>query len=388
MYTKYKIIFFLFLTLISNSNIKSQTIKELLEEHYNDTLFDELLGKGGTGEVWGSSNSNIAIKCGESQNQCKKIKKEFKIQKKLHNKITEYNETLLERIIILKPTRIIKNEEENICAMELPRLYPINEERNKNLITQLRLGKKNLDQVEQLDGEIIKGHAIGLEQTKKIVSNYPKINPPKTNIELLFSDIGTLLGILHFKSKLDGLDVELVIVKKNLNDNNYRVALIDFGMCNDLSKYFSANKTNKIIKKVVKALIVEQIFPNPTTKEFSIFMEEYINVAKTEGLEILAKKIIHNFIGQQFTKDKIIKKYLMKKLNINHTSSIQLKKLVPVLYKWTKGSLLFQIVCKNYNVFTKNISNFLKKIIPNIIEQKESLENLSRFEKLLIKKLK
>ncbi len=306
----------------------------------------------------------------------------------MHNEITAYDETLSERIIILKPTKIIKNEEENICAMELPRLYPINEERNINLITQLRLGEKDLDQVEQLDGEIIKGHAIGLEQTTKIISGYPKVNPQKTNIEQLFANIGKLLGILHFKSKLDGLDTELVIVKKNLNDNNYKIALIDFGMCNDLSKDFSKNKTDKIIRKIVKALTVEQIFPNPTTKKFSIFMEEYINVAKTEGLEILAKKIIHNFIGQQFIKNKIIKEYLMEKLNINHTRSIQLKKLIPALYKWAKGSLLFKIIAKDYNIKKENISKFLKKIIPRIIEQKESLESLSRFEKLLIKKLK
>ncbi|MFH1461451.1 MAG: hypothetical protein ABIF12_00680 [bacterium] len=383
---KNTIILFLTISIFISQNIKTQTLQELLQEKYTDVLFDELLGKGGTGEIWGSSNSDLTIKGGSSLTQCEKIKKEFEIQNNFYETVKNYNGNFLKRVYILKPEKIIQNSDENICAMEIPRLYPIKEELNKNLITQLHLGVKNKDLIEKADEDLIKGHSIGLEEFKKIINSYPQISPEKTNLEQAFADIGTLLGILHFKAKLDGLDTELCIVRKSPDANEYQLTLLDFGMCKDLKKDFVNKKTNKIAKKIVRALTIEPIFPNPITPEFNIFMQEYINIAKMENLENLAKTIILNFVGQQFLKNNIIKKYLMKKLNTRQSQSIQIKRLLPILYKWTKQTLISKIE-PNYNISEDEITNTLEKLIPKIIEEKEK-QNLDTMEKILIKKLK
>ncbi|MBD3273395.1 hypothetical protein GF385_03550 [Candidatus Dependentiae bacterium] len=383
---KSKFIFLLTILYITNLNIKAETIQEFLKENSTQN-FDLLLGKGGTGEVWGSSTSNTAMKAGSDKSQCSKIKEEFNIQKKVYDTTKEYDKNLLNRIIILNPSKIIENKKGNICAMQILRLYPIKEEPNKKLLTQLKLGKKNLDLEEKLDGQITKGHSIGYEQTKKIVSEYPRNNKKITNIEQLFADIGKLLGILIFKAKLDGLDTEFCLVREDPKSKMYKIAFLDFGMCNDLSKLFDKKKYDKIMQKVIKAFTVENILPNPTNPEFKFFMEEFINIAKAEKLKDFAQEIIHNFIAEQFLKENIIKEYLMKKLKIRNKNSFQLKKLSLTLLNWVKKDLIEKTKEEKYNIKEGKLSAYLSKIVPNIIEKKAQEKKLTRFEKVLLKKL-
>jgi hypothetical protein len=382
---KFKLL--LILSLIINLNLKTQSISDLLKEKYTDVEFNELLGKGGTGEIWGSKDSNLAIKGGNTSSQCQRINKEYKIQNNFYDAVKNYDNDLLNRVIILKPNKIIKNGESDVCGMEISRLYPIKEEPNKKLITQLRLGENDFDLIEKADEEIIKGHTIGLKQFIEIVEKYPKTTNKK-NIEQGYIDIGKALGILHFKLKLDGLDSELSLVRKTPEENKYYLAFLDFGMCNDISKYFEKNKNDKIIKYIIEAFLVEPIFPNPTTPEFKLFAEEYIKVAKTEKQTELAQQIIFNFIGKQFLNNKILTNFLLTKLRTTNHNSFQLKRLTPVLYEWTKAKLIKYIVDNDYNVSSKNINIYLEKILTKIIENKKlNSKNLSRYEKILLQKL-
>jgi len=376
----YIFIFYLF------NILHCQTVKELLQENYS-IPFDQLLGKGGTGEIWGSSSSeNIAIKGGENTSQCEKIKKEFDIQKKIYAEIEKYDKTLFNRILVLNPNKLIAKSQD-VCAMEMPRLYPIKEELNKSLITQLKFGEEDLDSIDKYENEIITGHGIGLKQISDIVGKYDQISTPKTNIEQLFSDLGTFMAILHYKLKLDGLDMEICLVRENASANNYKIAFLDFGMCNNMSNYFKKNKIKKIKEYILKALNVEKRLPNPTSINFNIFKESYINTAKTEGFDVMAKEIIEELIANQFLKNIIIKKQLEKKLKTNGHETFQLKAYSKIILNWTRKELLAYITNNNYNISIDNTLSYLNTIFPDIIKQKKEANNLNNLEKIMIKKL-
>ncbi|MBU4269553.1 hypothetical protein KJ644_02025 [Candidatus Dependentiae bacterium] len=377
--------FYIFIFFIFNiSNAKK--IQDLLQENYS-IPFDQLLGKGGTGEIWGSSSSeNIAIKGGENISQCDKIKKEFEIQKNIYNRIEIYDKTLFERILVLNPSKLISNIAD-VCAMEIPRLYPIKEETNKNLITQLKFGEENLDSVDKYENEIITGHSLGLKQINEIINKYSKINNNKTNLEQLFSDLGTFMAILHYKLQLDGLDMEICMVREKTNAEIYKLAFLDFGMCNNMSKYFKENKNNKIKKYILSALNVEKRLPNPTCTEFKSFKDNYINTAKTENCEVLATEIVEEHIIQQFIKNIVIKKYLDEKLKTNGHKTFQLIGYSNIITNWVQKDILAHIKNNNYNISTDNTFDYLNKILPNIIKQKKDANNLSNLEKIVINKL-
>lgn len=383
-FKKYFKILIIFLTLFSFKLGFNETIHDLLKSNYA-IKFDELLGKGGSGEIWGSSSSNIAIKGGNSKRACEIINKEFEIQKKIYNEIIKINGGLLERLKILNPNKIISNSSANVCAMELPRLYPIKEELNPKLVTQMRLGEESLDQIEKDEENIIKGHAIGLQEVENIVSKYPKTTDQE-NIQQLFADIGTFLGMLHYKIKLDGLDSEVCLVRSTPDAKKYEIFFIDFGMCNNIT-YKTNKKKLKAQEKIITALTVEKIFPNPTNNNFKFFLNSYLKVAKTENLKSFAKETIHKFIKNQYVNNILIKEYLIETIGINQRRSFQIKGYTNIISDWIGNKLINKIIENDYNQPKEELKTYINDIMPKIIVKRDKVENKSKIEISLLNKI-
>lgn len=375
----------IFLLIILFTPLNAQSVQELLQSNYS-IRFDQLLGRGGSGTVFGSSdNCNIAIKSGESSRQCEIITREFNVQQDIYSAIEKYNKELFNRILVLKPNKLICTAKD-ICAMEMPRLYPIKEELNK-LITQLKIGEPYLDQVEQTeDKDIVSGHSIGLAQITEIVNKYNKINANTTNLEQLHQDLGTFLGILHYKVKLDGLDLEICLVRENDLAENYKLAFLDFGLCNNI---FYNSKKNKVLAKenIIKAMLVDKRYPNPTNSYFINFKKEYINVAKSENLKAFAKDIIDTFILEQFFKKIVLPEYLRTKFNINGRKNIQINGYANIICEWTNKEILKFIKQNKYNVSMQTTIDYLDKILHEIAITKKNDKKLTNTEKSIIIKL-
>ncbi|KKP24362.1 MAG: hypothetical protein SZ59_C0002G0208 [candidate division TM6 bacterium GW2011_GWF2_28_16] len=376
----------IFLLFILSTSLNAQTVQELLQSNYS-IRFDQLLGRGGSGTVFGSSdNCNIAIKSGESSRQCEIITKEFNIQQDIYSAIEKYNKELFNRILVLKPNKLIYTAKD-ICAMEMPRLYPIKEELNKNLITQLKTGEQDLDQIEQTeDKDIVSGHSIGLVQITDIINKYSKINANKTNLEQLYEDLGTFLGILHYKVKLDGLDLEICLIRENDLAENYKLAFLDFGLCNNI--FYNSKKNKNLAKEnIIKAMLVDKRYPNPTEPYFKNFKKEYIAVAKSANLKSFAQDIIKTFIKEQFFKKIIIPEYLKTKLNINGKKAIQINGYSNIICNWTEIDLFKFIKQNKYNVSIEQTIDYLDKILHEIALTKKNDKKLTNTEKSIILKL-
>ena len=69
--------------------INLQTLEEFINSHYENGSFNQILGKVGSGEIRGSSSTNLAIKVSDSRKQCLALEREYKYQLKVGSVLVE-----------------------------------------------------------------------------------------------------------------------------------------------------------------------------------------------------------------------------------------------------------------------------------------------------------
>lgn len=280
----------------------------------NLTDFTQIIGRGGHGEIRTSpKQSNVVIKISEQASTCGGFKAEFNMQMQAYQTFEKIShpEGFSERAAFLRPKAYSEHcfkTGKSACIYAMERLFPIAADK---ILYQLSLGEASKDEIpmNEKNNLPIRGHFIGFQETEKIVNGYARISQNtdeiKSNMDQLCYDVGRLLAILHLVAKLDGCDLECVLVKQSENSHLYKVAIIDFDQMKSLENMFEAAKKGdiKAIKDIVKGVrwSINSLpyFPSFQSSErgFNLFKKGYMQLA--QELDEAEKTTIYSTIAEK-----------------------------------------------------------------------------------------
>ncbi|MCF7899563.1 hypothetical protein K9L05_02850, partial [Candidatus Babeliales bacterium] len=219
-----------------------------LEQEIRLSDFTKIIGRGGYGEIYASDQDgkeNIVLKVSRNTRQCQNYKLEFDNQLQIYEKYKsfEHPQGFEDRATFLRPFAYQETEEDGkYCFYAMERLYPL----TGTLLYQIYLGEKSWDQ-KFGDEHFVRGHYLGYNQIEKIVNEFQRLSPDRSNFELLCYDLGRLIAIMHLGAEFDGKDTEYVLAKRSKDEvGNWKLVVIDFDMTRSIHNLFEERNIEEI----------------------------------------------------------------------------------------------------------------------------------------------
>jgi hypothetical protein len=342
-------------------------------DYSSPTLSPITIGGGGSGQIITRRNSRFVEKKSNSSSAIQMIEREFKIQQKIYLAVQEYTQNFMpnlrDNIKIPEPIYEAEtdgSQEESFSKkIGMERVFSI--EGSEEILTGISLGREQYNIYEKYsDLNIKKGHILGYKEIIKKLKEFEPFEIPNTKINSINGlnyYLGSLIAIVHYKAKYDGLDTEIFLTRENETEKNIKVTMLDFGLCRNISKNLMKNPT-KAYEKIVYTMTNtnEMFFPNPNKKSFKYFLQGYYEVADSLGFLEIAETVIKKFIIKQFILKIVYPEYLLKYENIKplfvlRKSLKSYNKIEPI------ENDLFSYIEKNrFNVNIKQMLRYLRKL--------------------------
>jgi len=270
-------------SLVAQRDVLTESV---IESVYPGQQYNQVIGKGGHGEIWGSLTHNLVIKVNNNikgfMTGASLCKKEFDDQNVLYQTLLKYDpdKTFSKRACFLKPEKfdVITKNHRKFCLFAMERLYPLDTHIIESRLWH-RSHMENIGSYPKAGYDIAPFKRYGYQEIEQLVSRYPRINHERTNMEQLCYDLGRLLAIMSLKVKFDGEDTEVWIGRGVDKAFPYRIVLLDFSRVVHISWYFSRGNKNLFVRDVLRTIRRYQHYPHPTSHGYKFFRQGYVDFA-------------------------------------------------------------------------------------------------------------
>lgn len=246
---------------MNNSNKK---YKEIFSDMMKDNNKIKI-GEGGAGYVFGTkSYPQYVIKLLKNKPECEKLSKEYDVMKYIKKYKDELNKKYV-KIVEMYYYEIIEDNPLYFCGILMERVYnplQINIEKTLPMIHPLFGNEdRNLN---------IKGRGIykGLKQIKELIDD--------KKIEKMLKELGEIMATLHYKLKLDMVDLEIILGKSSINDKEFKLFILDF----DQVQKYSTLKDEKVRENIAKSFYDIEYFPFIRDYYNENFLTAYMKTSK------------------------------------------------------------------------------------------------------------
>lgn len=254
--------------------------------------YENVIGSGTHGIVYGTFiNPNIVAKVFNIR-ECDTIKnKEVAIHEYVHEMFHKYNNILDNDILNIVDIpnvygfKYIPNSYNAQCCMYyMDKLASTDE-----YLIQLSFNyDRDYDQV------LSSGRYMGIDTIKQYLSD--------DDVLLLVKAMGSMMALIHYGMNLDGYDIEFVF------GGDYKLYIIDYDKVNKYTNLYPYIIKRKLTENDydeknirndndVARLLASTIhyYPHPDYPEYTIWKENYINVAEKFNKQQLATKVLTYF---------------------------------------------------------------------------------------------
>jgi hypothetical protein len=251
----------------------------------NSIRYDDnktIVGLGGYGTVYTTPTmSSYCLKISNKKgDSCRKWSDEYSKIESLISKIKSSKRDIITPTCeILQP--LSYREDGMECFMLTKRV--MRPDKNNSPTIQAQFGVSSCNLVHKGRGQFI-----GLKEIRYIFNN--NISKNTNTLQEIVSDLGILMGNIHFYGKNDAFDIELWLgTIHSGNDPKIKLFLSDFDLSEPIETY-----DKETIKRMVWSLETVPYFPIASANKvlFDIFAKSYKNVASKLGLGNIADEVI------------------------------------------------------------------------------------------------
>lgn len=230
-----------------------------------------ILGQGGAGIVYTILDdpvlSKYAYKMSKDMGTCREWKKEYNLTIDLQNKLKH---------LTTKYVKFVPIEDYHgtdlYCVMKMPRIR--NPDNVSSYAIHTMFGEK-----QQHIFHASRGLFLGYDELKAYI--------PDERISECFSELGLVLGNIHYAAKYDGYDLEVIL---GVDSEGIKLNIIDFDLISPIEKYDETTKD-----RLFQVLAYVPYFPTINTPHYPKFKNAYLKVANDNNLLDFAESLMNEF---------------------------------------------------------------------------------------------
>lgn len=284
--------------------IHQERVTQAIAEFYPKYAFNEFLGRGWRGVVWGDAACDFVLKaCPQKypslQDHITRHTNEYEIMVRVYEALKKYDPqgTLRRQASIIEPKHFHFSKTTNVCLIAMERLYPF-------ACAENGLIRARFEDVQCYTH-------IGQQISKKGSQR------PEKAMEELCYNFGKIFAIVQLAAHIDGHDTETYLASRSQKDtDNYRLVMLDFGSVHVIpDRLFSSGNENDLIEWLIEPFTKKHRHANPptfTTPGFSFFRKGYLAIAAALDEEYKASFYVP--LSEMLFKEIIIRTLLAKNM--------------------------------------------------------------------------